>query len=127
MLIKNALASLLFALTAGVALGAESKGPCAADAKNFCYGVQPGESRIYKCMMSHQAQLARACRDRMKAINDKFDRLAKACESDSEKYCNGVPPGDGRILSCLKNHESDLDKSCVRALKRARNDRSMTQ
>jgi hypothetical protein len=128
MLIRGALASLVFAfLTAGVAVGADRKGPCAADAKNFCHNVQPGESRIYKCMMSHQAELAPACRDRMKAINEKFDRLAKACTSDAEKYCKGVPAGDGRILSCLKGHESDLDKACVRALKRARNDRSMVQ
>lgn len=127
MLIRSVLASLVLALTAPVALGAERKGPCAADAKNFCYGVKPGESRVYKCMMSHQAQLAPACRDRMKTINEKFDRVAKACESDTEKHCKGVPSGDGRILSCLKSHESDLDKTCVRALKRARNDRSMNQ
>jgi hypothetical protein len=128
MLINKTLAALGFALlVCGAALGAERRGPCAADAKNFCYGVHPGDSRIYKCMMSHQAQLAPACRDRMKAINEKFDRVAKACESDAEKHCKGVPPGDGRILSCLKGHESNLDKACVRALKRARNDRSMVQ
>lgn len=128
MLINKVLAALGFALlVCGVALGADRKGPCAADAKRFCYNVQPGESRIYKCMTSHQAELAPACRDRMKAINEKFERLAKACKADSEKHCQGVPAGDGRILSCLKDHESDLDKACVRALKRARNDRSMVQ
>lgn len=128
MSINGALAALGFALfTSGVALGAQPKGPCAADAKRFCYNVQPGESRIYECMKSRQADLSPACRDRMKTLNDKFERLAKACKSDAEKYCKDVPRGDGRILSCLKGHESDLDKACARALKRARNDRSITQ
>ncbi len=128
MLVRNTLVALIFALlTTSVAVGAERKGPCTADAKKVCYNVQPGDSRVYKCMMSHQAELTPACRDRMKALNDKFERLAKKCESDTEKYCKDVPPGDGRILPCLKGHESDLDKVCARELKRARNDRSMTQ
>jgi hypothetical protein len=128
MSIRNALFSLGFALlTAGVAVGAEPKGPCAADAKKFCSNVQPGEGRIYKCMMGHQAELAPACRDGMKALADKFDRLAKACKSDAEKYCKGVPPGDGRVLSCLKGRESDLDKACAAEFKRAGNDGSMAR
>lgn len=128
MSIKGVLAALGFALfTSSVALGAQGKGPCAADAKRFCYNVQPGESRIYECMMSHQAELIPACRDRMKTLSEKFERLVRACKPDVEKYCRDVPRGDGRILSCLKGHESDLDKACARALKRARNDRSITQ
>ena len=132
MLIRNALVSTVFALFAvGVAVAADAppkkEGPCAADFKKFCSNVQPGEGRIYKCMMSHQAELAPACRDGMKALADKFDRLAKACKTDWEKYCKSVPPGDGRILSCLKGRESDLDKACAAEFKRAGNDKSMTR
>ena len=126
--IKNVLVALVFALfTTGIAVGAEGRGPCAADAKKFCYNVQPGDGRIYNCMMSHQAELAPACRDAMKALNEKFDRFAKACKSDAEKYCKGIPAGDGRILSCLKGRESDLDKACAAEFQRARNDRSMAR
>jgi len=126
MLIKNALATLVFALfTTGIAVGAEGKGPCAADGKKFCSNVQPGDGRIYKCMMSHKAELSPACGDAMKAVNEKFDRFAKACKSDTEKFCKSIPAGDGRILSCLKGRESDLDKACAAEFKRARNDRSM--
>jgi hypothetical protein len=78
-------------------------------------------------MASHQAELTPACQDRMKVLNEKFERLAKACESEAEKHCRGIPRGDGRILSCLKGHESDLDKRCARQLKRARNDKSIAQ
>ncbi len=128
MSIRNVLVSLSFALfTTGVAVGAEPKGPCAADVKKFCSNVPPGEGRIYKCMMGHQAELVPACRDGMKALAEKFERLAKACKSDSEKYCKGVPPGDGRVLSCLKGRESDLDRACAAEFKRAGNDRSMAR
>jgi len=108
-------------------VGAERKGPCAADAKKFCYSVQPGESRVYRCLMNREADLAPACRDKMKSINDKFDRLAKACNSDVEKHCKDVPPGEGHILSCLKGQQSNLDKGCARELRRARNDRSLAR
>jgi hypothetical protein len=132
MSIRNAFVSLAFALFAtGIAVGADApakrEGPCAADARKFCANVPPGEGRIYKCMMGHQAELAPACRDGMKALNEKFDRLAKACKSDAEKYCRGIPPGDGRILSCLKGRQSDLDKACAAEFRRAGNDRAMAQ
>ena len=128
MLIRNVLVALVFALLiTGIALGAEQKGPCAADTKKFCYNVQPGESRIYRCLMNREADLAPVCRDRMKSINDKFDRLAKACNSDVEKHCKEVPSGEGRMLSCLKAQGSNLDKGCARELKRARNDRSLAR
>ena len=128
MLIRSAFASLVFALSAaGVALGAEPKGPCVADTKKFCHDVQPGESRIYRCLMNRQANLAPACRDRMKSTNDKLDRLAKACNSDVGKYCKDVPPGNGHMLSCLKGQGSNLDKGCARELRRARNDRSLAR
>ena len=125
---KNVFVALVFALFAtGVAVGAEGKGPCAADGKKFCSNVRPGDGRIHKCMMSHQAELSPACGDAMKALNEKFDRFAKACKSDAEKYCKGIPAGDGRVLSCLKGRESDLDKACAAEFKRARNDRSMAR
>ncbi|HEY6241607.1 MAG TPA: cysteine rich repeat-containing protein [Burkholderiales bacterium] len=132
MSIGTALVSLSFAmLAAGVAADAgaqqRKEGPCAADGKKFCSNVPAGEGRIYKCMMSHQAELAPACRDGMKALADKFDRLAKACKSDAEKYCKGIPPGDGRILSCLKGRQSDLDKACAAEFKRAGKDGTMAR
>jgi hypothetical protein len=125
MSIRNALAVMLFTLSsvsAAVAADAPPKqeGPCATDFKKFCPGMQAGGGRIYRCMMSHQAELSPACRDVMKAANEKLERLAKACKADSEKYCKGIPPGDGRILSCLKGRESDLSKSCAAELKPAR-------
>jgi hypothetical protein len=34
------------------------------------------------------------------------------CADDIEKYCKEIKPGGGRILECLKSHETELSESC---------------
>lgn len=34
------------------------------------------------------------------------------CKDDVEKLCAGVQPGEGKILSCLKEHESEVSPQC---------------
>jgi len=128
MSIRSVFVSTAFALLAvGVATGAGAQGkkgdgPCAADFKKFCASVAPGEGRIAKCMAGHQAELSPACQGAMKAAHDKLERMAKACKADAEKFCKGIPPGAGRILSCLKGRESDLNPACAAEFKRASSD-----
>jgi hypothetical protein len=40
---------------------------CAADYKQFCAGIRPGEGRIRKCMSDHLSKLSEACRQAMNA------------------------------------------------------------
>jgi hypothetical protein len=35
-----------------------------------------------------------------------------ACRDDVEKFCKDVQPGGGRILSCLREHETQLSAAC---------------
>ena len=35
-----------------------------------------------------------------------------ACKADVQKLCAGVQPGDGRIMQCMKQHESELSDAC---------------
>jgi cysteine rich repeat protein len=39
-----------------------------------------------------------------------------ACKADVEKYCSEVKPGEGRILACLKEHQSQLQTACQERL-----------
>jgi hypothetical protein len=34
------------------------------------------------------------------------------CADDIEKYCKEIKPGGGRIINCLKAHETELSPSC---------------
>jgi len=34
------------------------------------------------------------------------------CADDIEKYCKEIKPGGGRLLNCLKSHETELSVSC---------------
>jgi hypothetical protein len=34
------------------------------------------------------------------------------CADDIEKYCREIKPGGGRIMNCLKAHETELSVSC---------------
>src|SRR6267378_3159321 len=34
------------------------------------------------------------------------------CKEDAERLCQGVEPGEGRILQCLKKHEAELSPAC---------------
>lgn len=34
------------------------------------------------------------------------------CKADAEKFCKGIEPGEGRILKCLNEHESELSPAC---------------
>lgn len=34
------------------------------------------------------------------------------CKDDSAKFCTDVKPGDGKLVHCLKEHESELSGAC---------------
>lgn len=42
--------------------------------------------------------------------------LAKVCRADFKRLCQGVQPGQGRGLACLKDHRASLSSDCASAL-----------
>ena len=127
-------ASLVVAVDSSFAQQSPQKGAkaggervCHEDAKKFCSDVRPGGGRIYNCLTGHNAQLAPACRERLAAAKARYDEFVKACKSDADKYCKSIPPGAGRILSCLKGREADLTADCRAQFHRARGDTTVTQ
>ena len=132
MSIRNTLVSLVFVLfTAAVAADAgaqqRSEGPCAPDVRKFCGDVKPGQGAIAKCMKAHAAELSPACREGMKARAEKAERVREECKADAEKFCKGIAPGGGRILSCLKSRQPELQPACAAEFKRAGNRRPPAQ
>ena len=38
------------------------------------------------------------------------------CRADVQRLCQGVQPGGGRLMQCLKAHENDLTVGCAKEL-----------
>ena len=86
--------------------------PCADDAKKFCKEVKPGGGRIIKCLQGHQSELSDACKQQLESGKKRAAAARDACKSDVEKWCKSVSPGEGRILNCLKEHQTELSAEC---------------
>ncbi|WAC72677.1 cysteine rich repeat-containing protein [Roseateles sp. SL47] len=47
-------------------------------------------------------------------------QAAQACRTDFKKFCDGVKPGEGRGLACLKEHQAELSENCKAAMSQAK-------
>ena len=107
-------AGVLCLTLAGAVSADEKRGdrPCTADAEKLCKGVEKGEGRVKKCLKEHESEVSAACKENLGKMKEKVGEMKEACKGDKEKLCNGVKPGDGNILKCLKEHESELTAAC---------------
>jgi hypothetical protein len=39
-----------------------------------------------------------------------------ACKQDIKQFCSQVPPGEGRVKACMKQHLHELSEPCKEAL-----------
>jgi hypothetical protein len=139
--IRSALVSIVLALSAaGIATGAHAQGsmekkvdkaykegPCSNDLKKYCARVKPGDGRIAKCMADHFREITPGCQSTVQAALDKLGSVATACKAEAQKFCKGIRPGEGRILSCLKGRQSDLSPACAAEFKRASSDATVVR
>lgn len=40
----------------------------------------------------------------------------QTCAPDIQRYCAGVPQGEGRVARCLHSHEQELSPACQRGM-----------
>src|SRR5262245_17085174 len=43
-------------------------------------------------------------------------KMKEACGADIQKLCQNVKPGEGRIIQCLEQHQSEVSPSCNQLL-----------
>jgi hypothetical protein len=109
-----------FAVLAGVfclaiATGAsaeETARPCKEDAAKLCKDVKPGGGAVAKCLKEHSSELSPACKANMEHAQKRVHEFKEACNEDAKKLCKDVKPGEGRVVQCLKKHESELTPAC---------------
>jgi hypothetical protein len=86
-------------------LAKEQDRPCKADVSKFCANVEAGEGRIMACLDKHKEELSPACKDRITNVVKEAKRLGSDCWDDITTHCPVTKPGEGRIISCLEEHE----------------------
>ena len=85
---------------------------CAADIKQLCGEVKPGESRLKACVKEHFGQLSAGCQTALIGTVT----ITKSCKADAQRKCPGIQPAAGRIQACLKDHFMELTEPCKEAL-----------
>jgi hypothetical protein len=103
--------TLLMPTGAIAQLGA-ARQACAADLKQLCPEVKPGEGRLKACVKEHFGQLSAPCQTALIANVT----ITKSCKADAEQKCRGIQPGGGHIQTCMKDHFAELTKDCQESL-----------
>ena len=93
-------------------------GVCRADIAALCPNIQPGPGEhgaIAKCLDSQADKLSAPCKAHLDEEKARMQAFKEACKGDVEKFCSGVAMGDGHIMQCLHQHQSELSDSCKAA------------
>jgi hypothetical protein len=95
---------------------------CEAEVQQHCPDSLSGEDRR-RCVMQRFKRLDPSCQQ---IVQERLARWKEAdgyklsCAVDVKRFCRRVPPGDGRILQCLQEHEQDLSEACYQSLPKGR-------
>ena len=106
-----ALVLLLSPATAMAQEGA-ARQACAADIKQLCAEIKPGESRLKACIKEHFGQLSAPCQTALLSNVT----ITKSCKTDAQEKCPDIQPGAGRIQACMKDHFTELTNDCKDSL-----------
>jgi cysteine rich repeat protein len=83
---------LLLAAAGAMAQQGAARQACAADIKQLCPEVKPGDGRLERCVKEHFGKLSVSCQ----TVLISNVTITKSCKADAEQKCCGIQPG-GRI------------------------------
>lgn len=93
---------------------------CADDMARLCPDLKGKRGPMMQCLREHRAELTPQCQARVQALETKIGEVSNACRDDVQQFCSAVKGGQGRILQCLRKHESELSSACQTELAQAR-------
>eukprot|EP00775_Hariotina_reticulata_P012795 gene12795-12923_t len=97
---------------------------CKADADKLCgssYFIGgTADGQVTQCLREQADKLSKACAkeifkvQKAIAVDYRADpALTEACRPDVERLCKGLKDGGGRIISCLRDHQAELNYECA--------------
>jgi len=96
---------------------------CDKEIKQFCSQVTPGDGRLVHCARAHVDKLSDQCKGSVNRANYQlqqmdvvFKYVTLQCAVDAVKLCPEVEIGGQRIIECLKENRSEINKFCETAL-----------
>ena len=97
---------------------AEFSADCGGDVYRFCPYVQAGQGRVLQCLAVHlgRRELSTPCEDAVATALEKLQEFSDACGGETAQYCQGVQPGNGRLLVCLRAYADRLSTRCRKAV-----------
>ena len=106
-----------------ISINASVRG-CGEDIKQHCDGLGNKSTKVFMCLAAYEEQLTPRCKqgilEASLAIRTgaaALDYSVVAYEVDADQHCLEVPPGEGRLLRCIKANQSRVSMQCITALK----------
>jgi len=90
----------------------EQKLTCSEEITKYCKGVKPGGGRLLVCLKEHEKDLTPTCSEKVAEIEKRLEEAKQICAEDTEKFCKGIQPGEGRIANCLNGHIEEISQNC---------------
>jgi hypothetical protein len=96
----------------------EFNADCANDVFRFCPATPRGGGRVLECLRPHvgRHELSSSCEDAVATAVEKLDEFRTACADDLAALCQGVQPGTGRLLMCLRYQSDKISSRCRQAV-----------
>lgn len=109
---------------------------CRADYQRLCSSISPGGQASLSCLQRNLSALSGACQSAVGAIGRApgsssapatrtapataaaetpapgRGRFVAACGTDVQSFCRDIPPGQGRMLRCLRENGPSLSPGC---------------
>lgn len=89
---------------------------CRRFVDQFCKDVQPGHGRTAVCLKAHASELSPECREavsaEIKKVKSTTETIRSSCKEDAARLCQDVPPGHGRVATCLMERMPELSPEC---------------
>lgn len=96
---------------------------CEADIEAYCSQVTPGDGRLLACFVAHEDKISGECSwalykgmAELEVFVTAIAYVAESCWDDLVEYCAEVETGEGRVATCLLEHEAEVAPECQQAI-----------